>query len=143
MNVSDLTVAEFTSPTVVTVRPDDSLDTALELMQENRIRHLPVMVGEKIVGVISERNVLANIGKDWTRLVRVNDIMSTSILSVYMNDNLGQVAYELSSQKKGSALVLDFSGNLYGIFTTTDALNALVEILYPNAQEKSDIRINN
>jgi acetoin utilization protein AcuB len=61
-------------------------------------------------------------------------------LSVYGSENLGEVALQLSSQKVGSALVLDESGEIYGIFTTTDALNALVEILYPAANKKSEFK---
>lgn len=138
--LTDLIVEEFTSPSPITIEATDDLDRALELMQEHGIRHLPVMENKKIVGVISERDVFTNFGKDWGKMLKVEDIMNTSMLSVYVNDNLGEVAYQLSSQKKGSAIVLDTEGNLYGIFTTTDALNALVEILYPMAFGKSDLK---
>lgn len=133
MNISEIKVEEFTSPSLVTIPSSESLDRALELMQEHGIRHLPVTSEENggIVGIISERDVLSHAGKDWTRLLKIEDIMSTSLLTVYKNENLGQVAYQLSSQKIGSALVLDNDETLYGIFTTTDALNALVEIFCP------------
>lgn len=140
MNLSEITVQEFTSPSVITISIHDNIDTALELMQQNGIRHLPVMQNEKIVGVLSERDVLTHIGKDWTRMLTAEDIMNPAILSAYENDLLGEVAFQLSSQKKGSAIILDANDNLYGIFTTTDALNALVEILYPMANDKSDIK---
>lgn len=137
----NITVEEFTSPAVVTIETDESIDRAMELMQEHGIRHLPVIENDLVVGVISERDILSFIGKDWTRMISVEEIMSTSILSVYLHDNLGEVAYQLSSQKKGSAIVLDSDGDLYGIFTTTDALNALVEIFYPYARGKSDLNV--
>ncbi len=136
----EMTVEEFTSPSVVTIGTDENLDKALELMQENGIRHLPVIQKDKVVGIISERDILTHIGKDWGKMLRIEDIMNDSVLSVYQHDNLGEVAFQLSSQKKGSAIVLDNDGNLYGIFTTTDALNALVEILFPMANSKSDYK---
>lgn len=136
----EMTVEEFTSPAVVTIAPGEILDKALELMQENGIRHLPVVDNDKVLGIISERDILTHIGKDWGKMLRIEDIMNDSVLSVYQNDNLGEVAYQLSSQKKGSAVVLDNDGNLFGIFTTTDALNALVEILFPMANSKSDFK---
>ena len=139
-NLTDITVEEFTSPTLVTIDGDKSMDQALELMQENRIRHLPVIKDRKVVGVISERDVLIHIGKDWGKMLKVEEVMNTSILAVFLNDNLGEVALQLSSQKKGSAIVLDTNGDLYGIFTTTDALNALVEIFYPMANGLSDLK---
>ena len=135
----NIPVEEFTSPCLVTVGPEATIDTALELMQENSIRHLPVVKGDNTLGIVSERDLLLHLGKNWAEMIKVGDVMSTSILSVYGNDNLGDVAFQLSSQKVGSALVLDSEGKLFGIFTTTDALNALVEILFPEISGKSPL----
>ena len=130
MNLPDIKVEEYTSPFVVTIDSTDNLDRAMELMQEHGIRHLPVIKDGAIGGIISERDVLTHIGKDWTRMVKIEDVMSSSLLTVSKNESLGNVAFQLSSKKFGSALVLDDDESLYGIFTTTDALNALVEIFY-------------
>ena len=134
----EVTVDEYTSPILVKVNANASLDKALELMQENRIRHLPVEELGKVVGIISERDLLTHQGKNWTTMMTVADIMNPNLFSVYGTEGLGDVAFQLSSQKVGSALVLDESGDVYGIFTTTDALNALVEIFYPEANRKSE-----
>lgn len=131
MDITELKVEEFTSPYVISVSSKDTLDTALNLLQENGIRHLPVIDDGEVKGMISERDILTHMGKVWDRILHVEDIMNTDILSVNSNDNLGDVAFQLSSEKKGSALVLDEEGKVYGIFTTTDALNALVEIFLP------------
>lgn len=131
MDITEIKVEEYTSPSVVTIDGEENLDRAMELMQEHGIRHLPVTVAGDIAGIISERDVVTHIGKDWTRMLKIEDIMSTSLVSVYKNESLGDVAFQLSSKKIGSALVLDDDESLYGIFTTTDALNALVEIFYP------------
>lgn len=131
MDITELKVEEFTSPYVISISSQDTLDTALNLMQENGIRHLPVINDGDILGMISERDVLTHMGKVWDKIMHVEDIMNSDILSVNANDNLGDVAFALSSQKKGSAVVLDDEGKVYGIFTTTDALNALVEIFLP------------
>lgn len=131
MDISELKVEEFTSPYVISISSQDTLDTALNLMQENGIRHLPVIDNGDVLGMVSERDVLTHMGKVWDKIMHVEDIMNSDILSVNANDNLGDVAFALSSQKKGSAVVLDDEGKVYGIFTTTDALNALVEIFLP------------
>lgn len=131
MDITELKVEEFTSPYVISISSEDTLDTALSLMQENGIRHLPVIRDGDVLGMVSERDVLTHMGKVWDKVMHVEDIMNSDILSVNANDNLGDVAFALSSQKKGSAVVLDDEGKVYGIFTTTDALNALVEIFLP------------
>jgi acetoin utilization protein AcuB len=129
----EVSVDEYTSPILVMINCKASIDKALEVMLENRIRHLPVEDKGKVVGIVSERDLLTHQGKNWTTMMTVEDIMNPNLFSVYRNEGLGEVAFQLSSQKVGSALVLDESGEVYGIFTTTDALNALVEIFCPEA----------
>ncbi len=136
MNVS---VEEYTSPILVTIDPGASLDQAIELMQENGIRHLPVVRDEKVIGIVSERDLLLHVGKNWTSMMKVGDMMSTNLLSVHINDTLGDVAFQLSNEKVGSAIVLDNEENLFGIFTTTDALNALVEIMHQQPESNSSL----
>jgi len=136
----EISVEEYTSPALVMVNIEDSLDRALELMQSNGIRHLPVEDKGNVVGIVSERDVMTHMGKNWAIMMNMSDVMNTDVLTVYRKQNLGEVAMELSRQKIGSALVLDDSGEIFGIFTTTDALNALVELLYPDAKERSDLK---
>jgi acetoin utilization protein AcuB len=136
----DITVEEFTTPSVVTIESEAGLGDALDLMKQMKIRHLPVTREGKICGIISERDLLSHHNKPWAKMMSTRDIMSENILTVYKHDNLGQVAYQLANRKVGSALVVDANDKLYGIFTTTDALNALVEIVYPDAHEKSEIK---
>ena len=125
----NVTVEEYTSISPITADLNLSLAEALKLMKENTIRHLPVTEDRKVVGIVSERDLLANFEKPWSLMLRVKDVMNNSILIAYKNESLGDVAFRLSSEKKGSAIVLDDADELYGIFTTTDALNALVDLM--------------
>lgn len=128
----EVSVDEYTSSSPITVDLNANLEDAHKLMTKNGIRHLPVLDAGKVVGIVSERDLMANYGKAWSDLMRVRNIMSTSILVAHQNDDLGEVAFRLSKEKKGSAIILDDNDELYGIFTTTDALNALVELLLPD-----------
>ena len=49
----DTRVREVFSGKVVTVKPDDSVEDCMKLMTENRVRHLPVVDKEKVVGLVS------------------------------------------------------------------------------------------
>ena len=51
------TVGEIASRDLVTVSPDDDLNRALELMAENQVRRLPVVEGDKLVGIVAQRDV--------------------------------------------------------------------------------------
>lgn len=54
----DTPVREIMTANVVTVRPDQTIDDCMTLMTEKRIRHLPVLEGEQLVGVISIGDVV-------------------------------------------------------------------------------------
>ena len=49
----DTRVREIVSSQVVSVTPHHSIEDCMKLMTENRVRHLPVMEGEKVVGLVS------------------------------------------------------------------------------------------
>jgi acetoin utilization protein AcuB len=127
--LANLTVDEYTTPCPIVVQSQDNVQHALDIMDKNQIRHLPVIDGDQIVGILSERNLkilelIQNKDK-----VLVTEVMQENPFRVYSTDSLMEVAYTMSEKKIGSAIVLDGSSNLDGIFTTTDALNALVEVL--------------
>ncbi|HWO79943.1 CBS domain-containing protein [Gaiella sp.] len=50
-------VGDVASPSPVAVAPDQDLDEAMELMAEYRVRRLPVVDGERLVGVVSQADV--------------------------------------------------------------------------------------
>ncbi len=138
--MQNIKVKEFTTPIIHVIDQNARAQEAYELMIENDIRHLPVSNGNNIIGIISERDVMGVLGSDWSSEVLVNDFMSEDILSVHKDEGIGRVAYELSANKIGSAIVLDDNGKVYGIFTVTDALNALVEVFVSDAFNKSDLK---
>ena len=49
----DTLVSEVMSTQVVAVTPEESVEGCMKLMTENRVRHLPVLVGDKVIGIIS------------------------------------------------------------------------------------------
>jgi acetoin utilization protein AcuB len=124
-------VDEFITPDPVTAREDMSIDEVRSLMDRHDIRHLPVMRGNAVVGLISERDVRLVSGLTVAEKLMVNasDIMTTVLLTVGASTPLVEVAHAMARQKVGSAIVNDEDGRLLGIFTATDALNALVEVI--------------
>jgi CBS domain-containing protein len=57
------TVKEIASTDLVTVSPGDDLDEALNLLAERQVRRLPVVEGERLVGIVAQADV-ARLGKD-------------------------------------------------------------------------------
>lgn len=109
---------------------DQTLDIANSLMKEHQIRHLPVLTAGKITGMISDRDLklaLSIRGVVATR-TKVEDIATSDVFFVKPDSRLDDVVKTMSEKKIGSAVVVD-NHHLVGIFTTTDALNALDELL--------------
>lgn len=122
-------VDEFTTPSPVTVTPSTPLSDVVRLMRENGFFHLPVVDGDHPVGIISERDVRGVATSDRPlSLITVGEVMSTPVYSVEVGTALETVALGMARRHVGSALVTQ-NGSIAGIFTGTDALNALVEVL--------------
>ncbi len=124
-------VDEFTTPDPITATEDMAIDELRALMEKHGIRHLPVVRDGTVVGVISDRDVRLVLGlsADEKRLVRAGDIMATDPVTVAASTPLDEVAYTMSAKKVGSVIVNDDQGRFVGIFTATDALNALIEVV--------------
>lgn len=117
-------VRELMNSEVVSVRHDDRLSVALQSMLWAGVRHLPVLREGRVVGILSERDLMrhrARVG-DWTALEHaVEEAMSSPAEMVGPDDDIGQAAGRMASQKIGSLPVVD-EGRLVGMLTTTDIL---------------------
>lgn len=124
-------VEEFTTPDPVTADENVMVDDLRLLMERHGIRHLPIVRDNRVVGVISDRDLRLFSGLSAAEKfqVRAGDIMAEHPLTVSASLPLDEVAYAMSERRVGSAIVNDENGELLGIFTATDALNALIEIV--------------
>lgn len=124
-------VVEFTTPDPITADEAATIDELWQLMKTHGIRHLPILRGNSVVGVVSDRDVRLILGLTVAEKLQVQaaDIMAEAPLTVSASTPLDEVAYAMSDKKVGSAIVEDDDGHFLGIFTATDALNALIEIV--------------
>ncbi len=126
-----LPVEEFTTPNPVTADENATMEQLIALMQEHGVRHIPITKGSKVTGIVSDRDVrvIQGLSFEEKSMIRASDIMKKEPFTVSADTPMDNVAYEMSEKKIGSAIVLDENDELYGIFTATDALNALIEII--------------
>lgn len=126
-------VEEFTTPNPITATEDTTVEQMNELMNKYRIRHLPILVDGRVVGIVSDRDLRVVLGLDAKEreMLRAADIMKPDPVTVNSLEPIRKVALEMSKFKIGSVLVNDDNDRFLGIFTVTDALNALIEILEP------------
>jgi len=126
----EVMVDQFSSPCPSVARLDTSLFEIAETMLNKQIRHLPV-VDEKNrpVGIVSDRDLRILQGLQCDRNTPARDFMTKDPYTAYAGTPLEEVAFEMSQRKIGSAIVSNAEGEIEGIFTSTDGLNALIEVI--------------
>ena len=131
MTKANPTIQKYMTAMPLTVRPDLPLSVADKLMHDHGIRHLPVLNGGQLVGLVSQRDVrLIETLKDVDpKVVTVEEAMSQDIYEIKPDTSLEEVAANMAEHKYGSAVVVDH-GKVVGIFTTVDAMKALVDVLH-------------
>jgi acetoin utilization protein AcuB len=123
-------VREFMTPSPVTVGRQSSLSVAGQTMRKHHVRHLPVLNGGRIEGVLSERDLLlleAVPGVNPT-IVRVEEAMVEDVFTVDPETPIGEAIETMIDRKLGSAIVCE-DERVLGVFTTVDALRALHRLL--------------
>lgn len=126
-----LLVRDWMAREVVTVGPETTAAEALTLCRENRIRHLPVLEGGRLVGVISDRDLRAATPAlgDADRAaalkrIRVADEMAQEVVSARPEDPIEDAATAMYEVKIGCLPVLEGEA-LAGIVTSSDVMRAL------------------
>ena len=125
-----LTIDNVMHPFPHTVGLDATLVTAMAMMQEYGVRHLPVKEANTLVGILSERDIdfVLRAEKREAKDVRVRDAYSSDPYMVPSGTPVATVAMRMAHERLGCTLVLK-NTELIGIFTTVDACRTLAETL--------------
>jgi acetoin utilization protein AcuB len=113
-----------------TIGEDQPMALAHQLMREHRVRHLPVLRGSKVVGVVSDRdlNTIETLADVDPRRVHVSEAMSPEPYVVSPDAALDEVVSTMADKKYGSVIVTQ-NDKVVGIFTTVDACRAFADLL--------------
>ncbi len=130
-------VSDFASPAAHTIGKGKSLADAHRLMRAHRVRHLPVLDGRTLAGIVSQRDLYRFETLDAVdqEKVTVAEAMTPNPYLVKRDAPLRSVAAEMWKRGLGSAVVVN-GGKAVGIFTASDALHALVDLLTPPARKR-------
>jgi CBS domain-containing protein len=109
---------------VRTIEKEDTVKKAAKIMAENRIGSLVVISGKKIIGIMTERDLLIKItaqGKSSDR-VSIGEIMTSRVLTIWPDASLDDAVYLMIEHKIKKLPVVDETGELVGIVTATDVI---------------------
>jgi len=132
-------VADWMTASPITIEEDASIIEAIHLLKEKNIRRLPVMRGGQIAGVVTEKMLLTfSPGKSssldtWEAHyllsnTPVRDAMNSKPHMVRPQTDVREAAKLLHDRKLNGVLVVNEKRDLIGIFTTTNALEALIAL---------------
>ncbi|HVK61798.1 MAG TPA: CBS domain-containing protein [Bdellovibrionales bacterium] len=124
------TIAKYMTTAPHTIGADQTLAKAEKFMSKYHIRHLPVLDGGELVGILSDRDVklVESFNDVDPEKVSVEDAYTPDPFITSPNSPLSDVCAQMALHKYGCALVCD-NKKLVGIFTWVDALNAFNELL--------------
>ena len=125
-------VQQYMTRIPMEVEQCQTVDEAIQLMRAHGIRHIPVMNGSHLKGIVSDRDLLQiRLNDKHSGKHLLNDICQQDVLSVSPIALVDAVARLMLKRKVGSAVVVD-GGFVVGIFTTTDALRVLSDLGGPS-----------
>jgi len=126
-----ISVADFMTKDLVTVREADDLALAESLLRLGGIRHLPVVRDRKLVGILSHRDVLRSgiSGKPAARETAVSEVMTREPTSIRPGLGLAHAARLLLERKFGCLPVCDDDGTLVGIVTEADFVRFAADVV--------------
>jgi acetoin utilization protein AcuB len=121
-------IAEFMTPMPHTVGSEQTITFAQKLMAKYDIRHLPVLHGGELYGVVSDRDLgmIAGLNEVNPDATTVEEAMTQEAYTVSKDTALFAVLQEMLDHKYGSAIVVEGT-KITGILTTHDALQLLVD----------------
>jgi CBS domain-containing protein len=126
----DIAIDKVMTSDPATVSPQSSAAEARRLLESNVIHHLPVVEGDRLVGIVSSSDLLKLHLLDdkmaiFTRAT-VDQIMETNVTVLGKNSTLREAVEKLSMGNFHALPVVDRKRRLLGIVTSTDLMNELI-----------------
>ena len=130
-----LLMQDWMKQKVLTLGPEASAFEALRLCRERRIRHIPVVKDERLVGIISDRDLrdasppLGDPERVSTmKEIRLEDVMTREVITTHPEDTIVHAAREMYERKIESLPVVD-EEKLLGIVTSSEVMRALIAVI--------------
>jgi len=132
------TIKSVMTPFPYSIDIEASVERAVQLMREHKVRHLPVTENGSLKGMVSDRDIKLMLGPDFAypepEELRVRHVMVKDSYIVDLSTPLNIVLAHMAEHRLGSVLVTR-GGKLAGVFTSTDACRGFAELLasqYPS-----------
>jgi len=136
-------VSDWMTRDVLTITPETSLKEAHEIMNQKRIRRLPVVTQGRVIGIVTlgdirgaEPSQASSLSiwevNDLLAKLKVSEIMTRNPATIHENENIGEAARFMLENKFSGLPVVDDAGHLVGIITESDIFRLVVNEWHKN-----------
>lgn len=123
---TDFFAIDVMNKPVVSLPVEALLDNIREQMKLNNIRHIPLVKNQKIVGMISDRDLLKLELAGTFSFLKAEDVMTTVLVVAQEETPLAHIARVLVEEKISALPIIDKSHHLVGMISRTDILKTVV-----------------
>jgi len=122
-------VHDHMTPRPITLRPDTDFKSALQLMQQHGVHHLPVLgVDDRLVGIVAERDLMFAALRYLGSSVDVDRVMHRKVVTATPEMSVADAASLMVTHSIGGLPVVDASGTVVGVITESDIFKAFVRM---------------
>ncbi len=134
-----MTVAEIMTTKVITATMDDTLGGIRKVLELNRCHHIPIIEDNRLVGIVSDRDVLKDLSPDADMASadnhalnslkkKAHQIMTRKVITISPEDSIEEAADIMLGKGFSCLPILERSGAVVGIVTKTDVLKSMLEM---------------
>ncbi len=144
-------VEQIMTKNVLTLSPKDTVKSALTLMKENKIRHLPLLDGKgRVAGLVTERDIksalpsfLKGEAHEEHLYAPLSTLMNSNVITGHPLDFVEEISVLFYDHKIGCLPIIN-NQQLVGIITSTDLLHTMVELTGANKPgSQIEVRVKN
>ena len=132
-------VKYWMSKPVITIDINNSMNDAINLLKKHNIRTLPVMKNDKLVGIVTDRDLKRASASDATSLeihellhlissIKIKDIMTKDPITVPLDYTIEETAETLLKHKISGVPIIDHEDDLIGIITKSDIFRIIISL---------------
>ncbi len=122
-------VGDWMEKKLITIDKETTIQDAVSLMKKHSIRHLPVLEGKRLVGLVTDGDMRQIFVASLIEELAIDDVMIKDPITVTVDTEIEEAAKIIYYNKIGALPVTDEGNEVLGIITVADIMAAFIELM--------------
>ena len=122
-------VGNWMEKKLITIDMETTIQDAVSLMKKHSIRHLPVLEGKRLVGLVTDGDMRQIFVASLIEELAIDDVMIKDPITVTVDTEIEEAAKIIYYNKIGALPVIDDGNEILGIITVADIMAAFIELM--------------